>query len=651
MDGCSSRHPTLVGYLHLNVKLICLNEKRALYEPCAHAKLHHNACMQSFELGDISASGRARLLEMIVLPRSGELSLLIIPPLIALYHYHLYGATLLLLWPACAWALAWSIHLGRAMVLRQRAKQSDSEWVAQAVNAAHWQVMIYGLIWAMPIVLLAIERIRTGHVASIELSYMLYTALTAIVAICTNSLSSLLRFFERYFVGGWIVPTLAVPFMFGGHGWVLLPLAMLYGWIAFQHARTTHVFLVKQVQLEESSHILSLQYKQAKLEAEAARGAAEHALRDKSEFLRTASHDLRQPVHAMGLLVETLSRESNESALQPLLRDLQSSVRSVNLMFNSLLDLSKLEVSDQAATVEPVDLQALLDELTALFKPEAQRRLLQWRLFSPAKPAWVMADAALLRQAVFNLTHNALRYTSAGGVLVGLRARHIADHAHWQIEVCDTGAGIAQQEQDQIFSPYYRSEHSWKIDSAGMGLGLAVFKQCAQRMQAPYGMRSVLGQGSRFWLSLPQAQVGSSAQQLRFVANTPQHLRALRGRCLVLDDDPLVRNAWQGLLQSWGLQARLVVDAREALACLDAGFEPQVIFCDQRLRSGESGFEVLQALLARCPQAKGGMISGELDAPELIQAQEMGYTVLRKPVPADVMHAVLARWLSDEASA
>ncbi len=604
--------------------------------------------MHSFELDDISAAGKARLLEMIVQPRSGELSLLIIPPLIAGYHYLQYGATLMLLWPVCAWLLAWSMHLGRSMILRKRVTQSDSEWVARALNAVLGHVTVYGLIWAMPIALLAIERLRIGHVASIELSYMLYTALTAIVAICTNSLSSLLRFFERYFVGGWIVPALSVPFMFPAHWWVLLPLSVLYGWIAFQHARTTHGFLVKQVQLEESSHILSLQYKQAKLEAEAARGAAEHALHDKSEFLRTASHDLRQPVHAMGLLVETLSRESHEPALGPLLRDLQSSVRSVNLMFNSLLDLSKLEVSDQATAPEPVDLQALLDELTALFKPEAQRRGLQWRCWSPSKPAWVLADAALLRQAVFNLTHNALRYTSAGGVLVGLRERRNTDLTHWHIEVCDTGAGIAQQEQNRIFSPYYRSAHSWKIDSAGMGLGLAVFKQCVERMQAPYGMRSVLGRGSRFWLNLPQVQGESSAHLPRILANAPVHLSALQGRCLVLDDDPLVRNAWQGLLHSWGLQAKLVANASEALACLDAGFEPQVIFCDQRLRSGESGFEVLQALLERCPKAKGGMISGELDAPELMQAQEMGYTVLRKPVPAAVLHAVLSRWLAAE---
>jgi signal transduction histidine kinase/CheY-like chemotaxis protein len=610
--------------------------------------MHHNSCMQSFELSGISAAGRARLLEMIVQPRSGELSLLIIPPLIAGYHFHLYGQSLLLIWPVCAWVLAWSMHLGRSMILRKRATQSDSEWVSRALNAVLGHVTVYGLIWAMPIVLLAIERMRTGHVASIELSYMLYTALTAIVAICTNSLSSLLRFFERYFVGGWIVPALAVPFMFGGHGWVLLPLAILYGWIAFQHARTTHGFLVKQVQLEENSHILSLQYKQAKLEAEAARGAAEHALQDKSEFLRTASHDLRQPVHAMGLLVETLSRESNDSTLQPLLRDLQSSVRSVNLMFNSLLDLSKLDLGDQITAPEPIDLHALLDELTALFKPEASRRSLQWRCYSPTRAAWVLADAAMLRQAVFNLTHNALRYTSAGGVLLGLRERRIADVAHWHIEVCDTGAGIAQQEKDQIFSPYYRSEHSWKIDSAGMGLGLAVFKQCAQRMHAPYGMRSVLGRGSRFWLSLPQAQSANPASPSRLAANTVSNFSTLQGRCLVLDDDPLVRNAWLGLLASWGLQAKLVADASEALACLDAGFMPQVIFCDQRLRSGESGFEVLQALLERCPKAKGGMISGELNAPELLEAQEMGYTVLSKPVPADVLHAVLARWLSDE---
>jgi signal transduction histidine kinase/CheY-like chemotaxis protein len=620
-------------------------------------EMPHNAVMKSFHIDGITAAGRARLLEMISQPRSGELSLLIIPPTVTAYHASSQGLTALLLWPIAALVLALALHRTRALSTRYRTVHGDARWFERWVPASLRMVTAYGFIWAMPVLILSVQALWTQQPVLLDFSLLLYAMLASIVAICTNSLTSLFQFFQRVFIGSWVLPTLCIPLMFPQHWLVLMPLCVLYGWIAFQHARKTHGFLINQVQLEERSTQLAQQYQAAKVQAEAAQQAAERALQDKSEFLRTASHDLRQPVHAMGLLVETLARESHETQLKPLLRDLQSSLRSVNLMFNSLLDLSKLEVADQPIKPEPVRLQGLMDELSALFKPEADRRGLTWRVKMPSErvwgEVWARADAALLRQAVFNLTHNALRYTSAGGVLVGVRARRVGGVAHWQIEVCDTGAGIAQHEQGEVYSPYYRSEHSWQIDSIGMGLGLAVFRQCVQRMGATDGMRSVLGRGSRFWISLPQTRaLGTSTTPLRVNPALSAYVQTpLRGRCLVLDDDPLVRSAWQALLHSWGLQAQLVADAAEAMAVVEAGFDPQVIFCDQRLRSGESGFDVLQALLERCPEAKGGMISGEFEAPELREAQEQGYTVLRKPTEAAVLHAVLARWLGTPAAA
>lgn len=618
--------------------------------------------MKSFEIEDVSAAGKARLLEMISLPRSGELSLLVIPPAMTWYYTYLHGLGLMLLWPLAALALAVSLHFARKASLREYALLSHAQWTERWIPPSQLHVLIYGGIWAMPVVLLIARYVIQAELPPFEFSFMLYSMLACNVAICTNSLTSLLSFFERYFIGGWVVPLLLIPWMFPQHWMVVLPLCVLFGWIAFQHARRTHGFLVRQVQLEEASQQLSLQYLQAKQQAEEARHkaesaqqSAERALREKSEFLRTASHDLRQPVHAMGMLAETISQQSQEPQLKPLLRDLQSSLRSVNLMFNSLLDLSKLEVADQAPAPEPVYLKSLMDEVTAIFGVEAHRRGLVWRVRVPSADiwgeAWVMADAALLRQAVFNLTQNALRYTSSGGVLVGIRARMRDAQLHWQIEVCDTGAGIAQHEQDQVFSPYYRNEHAWKIDSVGLGLGLAVFKQCVQRMGAYDGMRSVLGRGSRFWISLPQAKPPHTLTALPKMNSLVKSHSAgsLQGNCLVVDDDPLVRNAWAALLASWGLQVHILADSNAAFACVEAGFEPHVIFCDQRLRSGESGFDVLQALLDRCPQATGCMVSGEFDAPELRDAQDQGYTVLHKPVEPSLLHTVLSRWLSKRA--
>ena len=123
-------------------------------------------------------------------------------------------------------------------------------------------------------------------------------------------------------------------------------------------------------------------------------------------------------------------------------------------------------------------------------------------------------------------------------------------------------------------------------------------------------------------------------------------MERLNGRCLVLDDDPQVIGAWTALLDSWGVEGRYAANAGEAMQHLDTGFTPEAIFCDQRLRSGESGFDILRALLARCPMASGAMVSGEINSPELQEAQDEGYLVLRKPLDTAQLHAVLSTWLT-----
>jgi len=164
----------------------------------------------------------------------------------------------------------------------------------------------------------------------------------------------------------------------------------------------------------------------------------------------------------------------------------------------------------------------------------------------------------------------------------------------------------------------------------------------------PIGFSSELGKGSRFWLRLPA--VKGTLQQIRIVNETKKFNTAatrisLYGTCLIVDDDPQVTNAWQSLLSSWGVDVQCVESGEQALAILDSGFVPQAILCDQRLRAGESGFDVLRALLTRCPAASGAMISGEFDSPELKRAENEGYLVLHKPLEPEVLHTVLSRWL------
>lgn len=387
--------------------------------------------------------------------------------------------------------------------------------------------------------------------------------------------------------------------------------------------------------------------RRANRELQEAKQLADEALQDKSLFLATASHDLRQPVHAMSMLVEAIALRNRNEAIAPLIVDLRSSMKAMNQLFNALLDLSRLEVgSRNSGTVTvPVSLQPMVGEVARMFREQASTSGLALRLHLPRRSAVVMADPLLLRQALVNLTHNAIRYTPKGRVLISVRPRG----GDWLIEVWDTGIGIAAGEERQVFSPYFRSEHAWRLDSAGHGLGLAVVARCAQMMGATYGFQSRQGKGSRFWLRLAAGPAFSELDTPvteRSKNADPGSLKPLQGRCLVLDDDPQVLKAWQAMLEGWGIDLRLATTAAEALAHIEAGFVPAAIFCDQRLRSGESGFDILRELLARCPQASGAMVSGELQSRELEAAEDEGYLVLRKPLDPEALHAILDHWLS-----
>ena len=417
---------------------------------------------------------------------------------------------------------------------------------------------------------------------------------------------------------------------------IVLMLNLLYGFAIYRHALTSHAFFIQQALLEEKSSRLAEQFRQAKEDAE-------QALLDKNQFLTTASHDLRQPVHAMGFLIEAILHRNRDDSLTPQLLDLQQSIRSVHLMLNSLLDLSKIESGNVLSAPAKVDIGVLLDSVITLFREEANSRALRLYTWRPKRRIYVMGDPLLVRQSLINLIQNALRYTLRGGVLVAIRPR--GDEC--MVEVWDTGVGIADDEKGKIFSPYYRPELAWKIDSAGHGLGLAVVARCAKLMKVKYGMQSIEGKGSRFWMRFTQfagEEIAPDSSPAYDHAATSVRYAPLHGSCLVVDDDPLVTSAWESLMSIWGINVRCAASAEEAFAIIDDGFTPFAVLCDQRLRSGESGFDILKALFERLPDMSGAIVSGEFNSPVLLEAEQEGYLVLRKPLEPAKLHALLTQW-------
>lgn len=520
--------------------------------------------------------------------------------------------------------LLWTraLHRGfRAERARQDAVTLVRRWLPR--------VQTIGGLFGANMAVLPLLTIGRG---SFEFQLLYLMAAGAIVAV-NASQSAVLSAYRYFLFAGWGGVTLLVPFTFPQHWFYVLPLALVHWGLGLRQAATWHRFLLEHIALQEEGERLAESHRLAKEQAE-------RALHDKNLFLTTASHDLRQPVHAMGFLVESIARRNHDPALEAPLGDLRQSVQSATQMFNALLDLSRIDSGHAPVRAEPVSLAGLLDEVVTTFRQEARARGLALRLRRPRNGATVTADPTLLRQSLTNLLHNALRYTRRGGILLAARRRG----NDWRCEVWDTGIGVATGNGAEIFSPFYRHEHAWSIESAGHGLGLAVVARCCTLMGATYGLCSREERGSCFWIRLPAADAHAA---LVASAPTPGAADAsLAGTCLVVDDDPLVRTAWTSLLQSWGLRVACVPSGRQALELVDDGWQPDAVFCDQRLRSGESGLDLLRDLLERLPHAAGAMISGELQSPELADAEEQGYLVLRKPVEPAALRALLRQWLA-----
>lgn len=580
----------------------------------------------------LSPAGRVMLMTLYF--ARVPLNVLVAPLLsVALTWYYAQenDATGMVIWAAVYIVSSIFLFWRHRIFVRDSASLSDVEILDKWMPVAEKTALAYGLVISAP----ALITLGKG-----PFDFQIFLLLVVATLTVSNASNQTPQFdlFLRFFITGWCVVVVTIYFNFQSRwGYVVLT-SLAFSLAVLRHARERYRFYVKLIFLEERSTHVAAQYKEAKEQAE-------EALASRTLFLSTASHDLRQPMHAMSMLVEAIAQRSKDAGVTPLLVDLKSSMGSMNMMFNSLLDLSRLESGAVPQRATWISLSPLASDIVTLFREQARQRGVRLALHVPRQGAVVWADPALLRQALVNLVHNALRYTERGGVLIGLRRRA----GTWQIEVWDTGVGIAEDESTQIFSPYFRSQHAWRLHSAGHGLGLAVVARCARLMDARMGFQSRLGKGSRFWLCLPDV-AHAEVTVLSAIADVQHHtevavLGQVTGCCLVLDDDPQVIAAWKALLGGWGVTGAYACNADQVMQLLDDGFIPDAIFCDQRLRSGESGFEILKMLLARYPLACGAMVSGELHASELQAAEADGYLVLRKPLEPAQLHAVLSTWL------
>ena len=375
--------------------------------------------------------------------------------------------------------------------------------------------------------------------------------------------------------------------------------------------------------------------------AEAAQARAEQASLAKSQFFAAASHDLRQPMQALGLFAASLRETKREPEDARRVDQILSSVDALESLFDELLDISKLDAGYVKPSLSHFPASVLFERLTNAYTPFAFKTELALR-FDDAGTV-LHSDSVLLERVLGNLISNALRYTATGGVLVRCvpRGENIA------IEVADTGPGIARAEHERVFDEFYQLGNPERDRRKGLGLGLATVKRIAQLLGCSVTLESELGKGSVFTIEV------HSGDPARFApapaAPSAADVDELQGKVIaVVDDERDVREGLAELLGMWRCKPVVAASARELIGKLDAtGTPPDAVIADYRLREHETGAAAIATLRARYGASLPALIMSGDTTPEIFRlVREQRLPLLSKPVRASRLRAALQHLLS-----
>ncbi len=359
------------------------------------------------------------------------------------------------------------------------------------------------------------------------------------------------------------------------------------------------------------------------------------ATTSKTRFLAAASHDLIQPLNAARLFASALGEEvAGSPALERLVSDLDGSIVAADRLIRVLLEIARLDSGGIVSVPEPVALDQLFEDVAREFALQAQAKGLRLRWIRT--DAWVMADRALLTAVLRNLLSNAVRYTTKGGVLLGVRRQGDG------VLICihDTGRGIASEDIERIFGEFERGAST---DRDGLGLGLAIVRRATALLGVEVETTSTPGRGSRFALALPV---------LRREAAPVTRLAPARGgaglgsaKVLVVDNEPAALAATAALLERWGLEVTTATGLAKVRAA--AGAPPDIAIMDYRLDGSERGDATYAALCevwgTRPPAI---LLTAESAEETEAAAARMGANRLLKPAPPAALRALIATCLA-----
>jgi len=553
------------------------------------------------------------------------------------------GAVLLLLllrhaispWPATLW-LGALVAVGTLRVrLRARVQHTDA---ADAQRACLKRFTVYafasGLIWAAAPWVLATSDLRFQSVL-----------LLSCVAIGAGGAFASLASLRTAFAVFW--PPLLAPMLFGlvdGRDFfqVLAVVSLVLSVVLARMIVVLNRQFIEQVDLRARNAELLAELRQRTADAEAANEA-------KSRFLVAASHDLRQPMHALAIRSRALLEQNLPAAASQDARRLFDSVAALQSLFDALLDISKLDAGDVELAVAPFPLQDLFARLRSGYADIAAEQAVDLRIADCT--LWVASDALLIERILRQLLDNAMRH--APGSLVQLCAS--ADGQHVRIEISDTGKGIAIDQQQSIFKEFVQLENPQRDRRKGLGLGLAIVQRLARQLGHPLALQSEPGKGTCLRLLVPQvrehpASAGvTPSASVDAASPTPvsvgRESAALAGEpplILLLDDDPDVLEAMSTLLSRWGCEVLAITHSNELDAVLaQHARPPDLLICDYRLAEPRNGRQIIDAMRERYTHDLPALlITGDIRSIEKA-GDDREVIVLRKPVASTVLRDLI----------
>jgi signal transduction histidine kinase len=371
------------------------------------------------------------------------------------------------------------------------------------------------------------------------------------------------------------------------------------------------------------------------------RDKANAANQSKTRFFAAASHDLRQPLHALSINATTLelvARRQSDPVVKELSQSINRALRQSNSLLDGLLDISRLDANAVELQLEAVEVSAMLESIRAEFSPVAAQAGLTLTVQTAAHgDHWMHTDSDLMTRVLSNLVSNALKFTAAGGVSLSA----VVDGSAVRISIADTGVGIPASEQEKVFEEFYQIGNASRDRTMGLGLGLSIVKRATELLNVPMKLESGTGHGTRVELRVPLTNLRpTSSTKSTGTEVAPDVLTGKR--VLVIDDEEEILQALAGLLPHLGCEVRVATGSEQALTAVAGGFKPDALLVDHRLRN-ESGPEVIALLRLQLPGVPAVLVTGDTAPQQMRLLQDSGFEVIHKPV--DGQH--LAQALSD----